>query len=85
MQETNIPPELRERFEKMLYQYDIGNMIMVELLFAAYNMDRNEWVSVKDRLPEHGEKVLICFESGNILIGKLQIDSDHKDVSVPFI
>ena len=29
----------------------------------------NEWVSVKDRLPERGQNVLMLFKSGNMAVG----------------
>lgn len=91
MQKTNIPPELRERFEKILYQYDIGNMSMVELLFAACKMDRSDWVSIKvSGYPKEDAEYNVCYLMPNakwhvFTVGYStsfkRFDFRHKDIT----
>ena len=47
-----------------------GDFVDPEALeVAASVLEKMQWISVKDRLPEIKQDVLMCFDSGNMAVG----------------
>lgn len=47
-----------------------GDFVDLEALeVAARVLEKMQWISVKDRLPEIKQDVLMCFDSGNMAVG----------------
>lgn len=47
-----------------------GDFVDPEALeVAARVLEKMQWISVKDRLPEIKQDVLMCFDSGNMAVG----------------
>lgn len=42
---------------------------MRKILFRGKRIDDGEWISVKERLPECKESVLMYFDTGNMAVG----------------
>lgn len=52
---------------------------ILTLMEQAYNLGaESKWIPISESLPEVGEKVLVYFESGNILMGKLMNENKWK-------
>lgn len=77
--ETNIPPELRERFEKIYAEVLTKEPSLIngfmEAMHSAYQLDRSEWVSVEDRLPETESVILVYTISEYIQTAYLEASS----------
>lgn len=67
MDAKQLTPELKERFETILGNYDFGqndNEGLISLMQAAYNIAlADRWVSVKERLPENRHWCLVFAHS----------------------
>ena len=67
---------------KLAVEYKNGNVLLInkqseETVCIATLTPPNEWVSVKDRLPERGQNVLMLFKSGNMAVGWLYDVDEH--------
>ena len=81
----------QETHEQKLTRAEVK--LIDSVLFDLAEMSNNGWISVKDRLPENGEKVLICLcdrrrrKISNYPDGKritIRIDKIVKDYGEPF-
>ena len=67
---------------KLAVEYKNSNVLLInkqseEAVCIATLIPQNEWVSVKDRLPERGQNVLMLFKSGNMAVGWLYDIDEH--------
>lgn len=65
------------------YQKYVGMQIaMREVLEYFGKFDLGDWISVKDRLPEHGARVLVCdIYASNRYVGVWNFEKDPDDGS----
>ena len=77
-------PDIKEKLVELLWEYDQMRMMRMSIeecvdRLIPKGVTVQEWISVKDRLPEDGEIVLVCGSRGGVYTAVHNKPGQYRD------